>query len=268
MKSPRLDDEQIAAFRRDGYLKYTQPVLEDKQFAALRDHFETKLQEQQARGERPEAMDKPHFTDTRLFDWVLSDPILDLVEPLLGPDFHLFSTHFICKPQGDGRRVPWHEDSAYWKTMLSPMEAVTVWLAIDPSTIENGCMSVVPRSHITQQSGFSEYQEVDAQKSVFPNEIVRPQQRAEHAIPIELEANQASLHDARLIHGSPPNTSTLRRCGFTMRFVPAYVRLSPAWERQILLYPARGRDRAGNTLADTSRTYLHLLEAARGRGVH
>jgi ectoine hydroxylase-related dioxygenase (phytanoyl-CoA dioxygenase family) len=129
-------------------------------------------------------------------------------------------------------------------------------------------MSVVPRSHITQQSGFSDYQEVDSGKSVFPNEIVRPQQRAEHAIPIELEANQASLHDARLIHGSPPNTSTLRRCGFTMRFVPAHVRLSPEWEKQILLYPARGRDKAGNTLADTNKTYPHLLETARGRGVH
>jgi ectoine hydroxylase-related dioxygenase (phytanoyl-CoA dioxygenase family) len=168
MNTPRLDEEQIAAFRREGYLKYTQPVLEEAQFAALRDHFETKLQEHEARGERPEQMDKPHFTDTKLFDWVLSDRVLDLVEPLLGPDFNLFSTHFICKPQGDGRRVPWHEDSAYWKGMLEPMEAVTVWLAIDPSTIANGCMSVVPRSHITQQAGFSDYHNVDGEKAVFP----------------------------------------------------------------------------------------------------
>jgi hypothetical protein len=55
MNTPRLDEEQIAAFRRDGYLKYTEPVLEDAQFVALRDHFETKLQEHEARGERPEA---------------------------------------------------------------------------------------------------------------------------------------------------------------------------------------------------------------------
>jgi ectoine hydroxylase-related dioxygenase (phytanoyl-CoA dioxygenase family) len=268
MNTPRLDEEQIAAFRREGYLKYTEPVLEDAQFAALRDHFETKLQEHEARGERPEAMDKPHFSDTKLFDWVLSDRVLDLVEPLLGPDFNLFSTHFICKPQGDGRRVPWHEDSAYWKGMLDPMEAVTVWLAIDPSTIANGCMSVVPRSHITQQAGFSDYHAVDGEKAVFPTEIVRPQQRAEYSIPIELDPNQASLHDARLIHGSPPNTSSIRRCGFTMRFVPSHVRLASKWENQILLYPARGRDKAGNNLADPGKTYPHLLEAARGRGVH
>ena len=268
MTSPRLDEEQVASFRREGYLKYLQPALEDAQFAALRDHFEFKLREHEARGERPEAMDKPHFTDTKLFDWVLSDRVLDLVEPLLGPDFHLFSTHFICKPQGDGRRVPWHEDSAYWKGILNPMEAMTVWLAIDPSTSENGCMCVVPHSHVTQQSGFSDYHNVDTEKAVFSTEIVRPQQRAEQAIPLELQANQASLHDARLIHGSAPNTSTKRRCGFTMRFVPAHVRRMPAWEEQILLYPARGRDKGRNRLADPSKTYPQLLESARKRGVH
>jgi hypothetical protein len=53
-----------------------------------------------------------------------------------------------------------------------------------------------------------------------------------------------------------------------MRFVPSHVRLAPKWENQILLYPARGHDKAGNNLADPSKTYPHLLEAARGRGVH
>jgi len=41
-----------------------------------------------------------------------------LVERLTDPDILLFSSNFICKPQGDGRRRPWHEDSAYWKKRL------------------------------------------------------------------------------------------------------------------------------------------------------
>ncbi len=269
LSKARIEQNEVDFFRREGYLKYAQPVFEDADFASLRAHFETKLQEQIARGGRPEAMDKPHFTDTKLLEWVLSDRVLDLVEPILGPDINLFSTHFICKPQGDGRRVPWHEDSAYWKSMLTPMEVVTVWLAIDVSSIENGCMYVVPRSHITEQSGFSDYESVDGEKSVFPTEIVRPQQRAEHAIPLELQPNQASLHDAKMIHGSPPNTSAIRRCGFTMRFVAGNVRLAPEWEDQIRFYSARGRDTAGNKLADPTKTYEELLEAAQnGRGIH
>jgi len=43
----------------------------------------------------------------------------------------LWSSHFISKPPGDGKRVPWHEDSAYWAPRLSEQEVLTVWLAID-----------------------------------------------------------------------------------------------------------------------------------------
>lgn len=263
-QTSRLDVAQISVFRRDGFLKFEQPVFSSDRFESLKQHFEELLAGHTAQGRRPEAMDKPHFVDTQLFDWVLSDSILDLVEPLLGPDFHLFSTHFISKSAGDGKRVPWHEDSAYWKGLLTPMEAVTVWLAIDPSTLENGCMWLVPRSH---ENGFSDYEGVEG--AVFATEIIKPQQRAEQAIPIELQPNQASLHDAKMIHGSPPNTSKIRRCGFTMRFVPAHVRLQPEWEDRIRLYPARGRDLAGNNLADPSKVYPELYEAQfSGRKVH
>jgi hypothetical protein len=88
----------------DGYLRFTKPVFPPEKFAALRDHFEQKLlacRRTCARG-----MDVPHFTDLRLFDWLFADEVLDLVEPILGPDIALFSSHFICKPKGNGKRVP------------------------------------------------------------------------------------------------------------------------------------------------------------------
>jgi len=47
-------------------------------------------------------MDVPHFVDTKLFEWLFSDEVLDLVEPIIGPDIALFSSHFICKPKGMG----------------------------------------------------------------------------------------------------------------------------------------------------------------------
>src|SRR5437762_3017238 len=83
------------------------PVLPAAEFAALQAHFETKLAALPPEI-RPETMDVPHFTDTKLFRWLLSDAVLDLVEPLIGPDIALFSSHFICKPKGNGKRVPWH----------------------------------------------------------------------------------------------------------------------------------------------------------------
>jgi chlorinating enzyme len=243
----RLSDEQLAEYRTEGFTIFREPVLKPEAFAGLREHFEQKLARWPA-DERPEGMDVPHFADPALFDWVLSDDILDLVEPILGPNIALFSTHFICKPTGDGRRVPWHEDSAYWKTMLEPMEVCTVWLAIDPSTRVNGCMKVIPRTH---GGGFSDYDPVDTSKNVFPTEITASQRDDARAVDIELEANQASLHDARLMHGSDPNTSDIRRCGYTMRFISSATRLT---------------DKARQEYADPNKSYADLIEARAARG--
>lgn len=253
----KLSPQDVAYYRQEGYLAYREPVLPQAEFDALKAHFEGLLAALPA-GERPEAMDKPHFMDPELFRWVFSDEILGLAESILGPDLALFSTHFICKPQGDGKRVPWHEDSAYWKGLLDPMEALTIWLAIDPSTRENGCMHVIPRTHA---NGFSRYASVDLRTNVFGTEIVHDDRRGRQAVAIELEPNQCSLHDARMMHGSPANHSALRRCGFTMRFVKSSTRLNPTVENRIRLYHARGKDYGCNRYADTTKTYPELLEA-------
>ena len=126
----------------------------------------------------------------------------------------------------------------------------------------------VPRTQRGGQDGFSDYEPVDPDQSVFPTEIVRYQRREHEAVPLILSPNEASLHDAKLIHGSPANTSGQRRCGFTMRFVPGHVRLNPEWEQVIRLYPARGQDRAGNTLNDPERAYPELHGAVWKRKVH
>jgi len=270
LTAPLISPEQVHSFNEEGYLIYRQPVFEEGKFQRLRTVFERILKEQTQAGIRPEALDKPHYIYPELFEWILSDEIMDLVEPILGPDMLFFASHFICKPKGDGKRVPWHEDSAYWKNLISPMEAVTVWLAIDSSTKENGCMYVIPRSHETGKKGFSDYEGVDVTKSVFPTEIVKPQQRDELAVPIKLQANQCSLHDSKMIHGSPPNTSDKRRCGFTMRFVRGSVKLNPEWENQLRFYPARGRNLANNLLADPGKAYPELwdTQAKSSRKVH
>jgi ectoine hydroxylase-related dioxygenase (phytanoyl-CoA dioxygenase family) len=200
-------------------------------------------------------MDIPHFMHPELFEWAFDDAILDLVEPIVGPDIALFSTHFICKPKGNGKRVPWHEDSAYWKGMIDPMEVVTVWLALDPSTKENGCMMVIPRTHREAQQGFSNYSDVDSAKNVFSIEIIREHRDESKRVYIELQPNQCSLHDGRIQHGSEPNTSNLRRCGWTIRFTSTAVKYAD-FKGGHQVYLARG-----NTYADPARAYPEVMAA-------
>ena len=258
---PRLTPEQVKAFRNEGYLIYNKPVLPMAKFDGLKNCFEKILSDLPAET-LPEAMDVPHFMYPELFEWAFDKHILDLVEPIIGPDIALFSTHFICKPKGNGKRVPWHEDSAYWKGQVTPMEVVTVWLALDPSTRENGCMMVIPRTHIEGQQGFSDYDAVDTSKNVFPTEIIQSHRDDGKRVYIELQPNECSLHDARTQHGSEPNTSNIRRCGWTLRFTSSAVKFSE-FKGAHQIYLAQGRDLGGNTYADPTKAYPEVM-ATRG----
>jgi len=259
LTKPRLGATELSFFRDEGYLLFNQPVLAQDRFAALRDHFEGMLAEwlRDPRMRSPEHMDVPHFLSPELFRWIFDDDVLDLVEPILGPDIALFSTHFICKPALSGKRVPWHEDSAFWSNRLEPPQVVTVWLAIDPSTPDNGCMQVIPGTH---GNGFSDY--VDVGDAVFTAEIKPGQYDASRAVDCVLQPNEASLHDGRLIHGSSANQGTMRRCGFTMRFVSASTRLTDHRANQDFpLYLARGHDRFGHCTGDPTRPNTAWLDA-------
>src|SRR5437868_3326892 len=147
----------VEQFGRDGYWICRRPLFPEPKFRALKETFE-RILAQRPEGKKPEDLDVPHYAYPELFQWLFADEVLDTVEQFVGPDIALWSSHFISKPPGKGRAVPWHEDSAYWKGMLEPQEVVTVWLAIDESARENGCMRVIPGSH---SNGFSEYEPVE-----------------------------------------------------------------------------------------------------------
>jgi hypothetical protein len=259
----RLSADQLAHYHQEGYTIFKEPVLAPDRFAALKAYFEQILADLPT-ASRPEAMDVPHLMHPKLFEWALDPAVLALVAPIVGPDIALFSTHFICKPKGNGRRVPWHEDSAYWKGQMDPVEVCTVWLAIDPSTRENGCMMVIPRTHREGTAGFSDYDPVDPKINVFSTEITARHRDESRRVAVELQPNQCSLHDARIQHGSAPNTSAIRRCGWTLRFCSAAVKFNyEKFDGGHVVYLAKGRNLAGNTYADPTKTYPEVL-ARRG----
>lgn len=259
----RLSPQQVQFFKDEGYLLYHEPVFAPEKFDALKSHFEKRVVEfVETTGQSPEHFDVPHFEDPMLFKWLFDDSVLDIVESLIGPDIALWSSHFISKPPGVGKRVPWHEDSAYWGQVLDPMEVVTVWLAIDRSMPENGCMRVIPRTH---HNGYSQYEAVaDASKQVFATELKSGEFDESKAVDCVLQPNECSIHHAKEIHGSNANTSAMRRCGYTMRYVPASSKFRPGDDRSAFqIYLARGKDRAGNVYGDPTRPNERWVNAGR-----
>jgi ectoine hydroxylase-related dioxygenase (phytanoyl-CoA dioxygenase family) len=146
----------------------------------------------------------------------LHPAIVDQIEPLLGPDIIFWAAALFCKPPGEGREVAWHQDGVYWP--IEPPATVTVWVAIDAATPENGAMQYLPGSH---RLGVLPHEESKREGLVLNTAVVESEIDAGTARSISLAAGQVSLHDIHLVHGSPPNRSDKRRAGLTLRYMPA-----------------------------------------------
>ncbi len=174
-----------------------------------------------------------------LFDLTLNDTVLDAVEQVIGPNILVWSAMFFAKDPGDGKFVSWHQDSTYWG--LEPPDIVTAWIALTPSTPESGCMRVVPGSHQWGQLGHADTFGDD-------NLLSRGQEIAvdvseDQAHDVVLQPGEMSLHHVRIVHGSNPNTSTLPRVGFAIRYIPTYCHQANGRTFAVL---ARGKDEFGN----------------------
>lgn len=264
----RLSPETIEHYSKEGYALPGIQLLPEKELEKLTSTFEDIQAQWVAQGGQPEHMDVPHFYFPELHQFLFHDDVLDVVEDIIGPDIALFSSHFISKPAGNGKRVPWHEDSAYWKGNFSNpsdpdsdgMEVVTIWLAIDPSLPSNSNMKVIPGSH---RHGYSEYEEVtDPNSSVFATNIKSDQFDESKAVDCTLQRGEFSLHHAKTIHGSDKNTSDMRRCGYTMRFISTRSRFHPenTWGKLPHLYLARGIDHAGNEYLERGKPFDGWVE--------
>lgn len=143
--------------------------------------------------------------------------LLDLVESVIGPNIILWGLHIFCKPASDGMEVPFHQDGEYWP--IKPLATCTLWLAIDDSTIENGCLRVVPGSH--REKRVYTHIKDPREQLVLTQTVSDEQCDTQDAVDVELRAGEMSLHDVYLVHGSNANTSERRRAGIAIRYMPA-----------------------------------------------
>ena len=240
-----LDVGQLDFYRQNGYLLPEINLFTEDEFSRMKRFFEDHLND---RGDKlSDELDTPHFRDPRLFEFLMHEKVLDVVEDILGPDIGLWSSHFISKEPFKGRRTPWHEDSAYWKGKFDRLDQVlTIWLALDESDLENGCMGVIPGSHT---HGFSEYEEAGSLKeNTFSEEIKQGSFNEEEAVWFQLKPGQFSMHDARIIHGAGPNKSPRRRAGYTMRYFNLSMKFRPDYAPGHKVFHCRGKNQAGNPL--------------------
>lgn len=218
----RLSAAEVAAYRRDGQVTPAwrlPPAL----LARMRASLERLLA---ARSDiRPDFIALPHVPwdgpggveiAREFFGYATTPEFLDIVAQLIGPDIVLWASTVFCKPAARGLEVPWHQDGQYWP--IRPRATVTMWIALDDSTPENGCMRVIPGSH---RMGEFSHEVSDREDLVLNNVLNDPRIDLDAARDVCLEAGQLSLHDIGLVHGSQPNRSAKRRAGLAIRYMPS-----------------------------------------------
>jgi len=236
-----LTAEQYDAYWRDGYLAPLPAVALDVARSCL--DAIARFEATTGQVARLAIKRKGHLKLMALYRLIFAPPVLDAVESLIGPDILCWGSALFIKDAGDPGHIAWHQDSYYFE--MNPDDVVSAWIALAPSNLANGPVRVVPgshlgpvRSHRTSPPGSANLigsrDEVDGDVDLGAT------------VPLLLDQGQMSLHHANLMHGSAPNVSNTRRCGFVVRYVSP--RATPkGWQTATLV---RGADRLGRFGAD------------------
>jgi len=215
--------DEVAHYHREGWVipRFRLPPARVAAMAAALDELLRRNP-----GVRPEKLVSAHVEGDngegvrgvgQFLDLARDPEIVELVSGVIGDDVILWGCHVFCKPAGEGYETPWHQDGHYWP--IRPLATCTVWVALEPSTRENGCLRVIPRSHVGQH--LRPHLHEDRTDLTLNQRMADGSFDEREAVDLELQPGQMSLHDVYMIHGAAANTSGQRRTGVALRYMPS-----------------------------------------------
>jgi ectoine hydroxylase-related dioxygenase (phytanoyl-CoA dioxygenase family) len=116
--------------------------------------------------------------------------------------------HAIFKPAISGAPTPWHQDEAYWGPQLEYC-SLSVWLPLQPATLENGCMQFIPGSHEWEVKPHHSINHDPRIHGLEIDEDVPVDYSSAVACP--LPAGGCTLHLSRTMHYTGANKSEIPR---------------------------------------------------------
>jgi phytanoyl-CoA hydroxylase len=122
-----------------------------------------------------------------------------------------FRAMFMNKPAKEGTPLAWHQDR--WN-FLDRDPLITIWTALDPVTVENGCLQIVSGAHrrlINPSSVAGSLTEEQKQELLQDGKVVQ----------LELAAGECVLLHNHLPHSSGINTTEFPRRAFSVCYMDA-----------------------------------------------
>lgn len=170
--------------------------------------------------------------DPRIEAMAYEPRLLKIVEHLLGAEAEMFQEMALLKPPGIGREKPWHQDHAYFN-LPEGTHVVGVWIALDDTYPENGCMHFLPGGH--RQGAIPHFNRRDWQ--ICDTEVLGKNQ----AVATPLKAGGCLIFDGLVPHGTPHNTTNTRRRALQFHYVAKGTPRTTTEER-MQMFGSEGRD--------------------------
>jgi ectoine hydroxylase-related dioxygenase (phytanoyl-CoA dioxygenase family) len=209
--------EAVSAYDRDGYM-VVPPLLHPAQLAAVRAEANAICLAERGHidGATPvDARDDelavlarylcihfPHKISTLMRDLARLPGVVDRLTQVIGPNVKMMQSMLFIKSEGKPGQA-WHQDEAHIPTRDRSLTGV--WIALDDTTVRNGCLWVIPGSH-RRGVLYPVRDQHDARFDGTPEAYGFP--HGDDAVPVELAAGAAVIFDGYLLHRSLPNTAT------------------------------------------------------------
>jgi ectoine hydroxylase-related dioxygenase (phytanoyl-CoA dioxygenase family) len=255
-----LTEQQLNFWNENGYLAI-EDVLSPTEVENLRRSLDAltaqaqgltestdrfKLKAFETGGTMVQQIAEPHELGGEWMALARDSRILDIVEALLGPNIQLYYSMLMMKPPREGFEAPWHQDFAFF--VHNRADLLACQLYIDDSTLENGCIRVVPGSH--KLGLINHFKDgrftgiVQADTSEFDQkEVTAP-----------MKAGGMIIWHSLTLHRSYPNRSPHPRRAIVFEYKNPEARLlggafNSALEVRTVGLMVRGRDPRGDLLA-------------------
>ena len=138
--------------------------------------------------------------------------VTDVAKAFLNSDPEFRSCELFAKPAMTGLPSPDHQDNYYWAVKGS--NALTLWIALDSSNKNNGCVYYYDGSHKYGILGHeASFAKGSSQKISDTNFL----KKFKISYP-ELHPGDVLVHHSLVVHGSSKNNSKNSRRGWTIQF--------------------------------------------------
>lgn len=107
----------------------------------------------------------------------------------------------------------WHLDTPFWS--FSDRRALSIWVALDDATFQNGCLYFIPGSN--SETTFENPGIGKNMDAIFE---FYPQFKNAKSIPVPMKAGSCSFHNGLTIHGAGANMTNGFRRAMTCAYMP------------------------------------------------